>query len=149
MQKVDSKPKRKSMPWEKGVRLDRKIHEIFKSNISAEPSEHLDSHRQRSDRCCDHWQECDLQHAVDAGRRVDSQECNTPAAKVNFHFTSKEGCHLNHSLYITQCPFSALLFKRSCQVGVWSSCSCFQFQELQSIIPTLSFQWPKKKNKSF
>lgn len=42
---------------EKGVRLDRKIHDIFKSNISAEPSERLDSHPQRLDHCCDHWQE--------------------------------------------------------------------------------------------
>lgn len=42
---------------EKGARFLTKIHDIFKSNISAEPSEHLDSHRQRLDHCCDHWQE--------------------------------------------------------------------------------------------
>lgn len=54
MQKGVRKPK---TSLHHGKRLDRKIHDIFKSNISAEPSERLDSLPQRLDHSCDHWQE--------------------------------------------------------------------------------------------
>lgn len=59
--------------------LDRKIHDIFKSIISADPSER--QAHPLSDQTTDRRREKDLQRVVDPGCRADFPENGTPSSE--------------------------------------------------------------------